>query len=110
MLSILIKFCRPVTFCRPDFPGLTGASVTASLSPTLTSKSLGDYEVNRLSVQPAILESRRASTNKLTFRINGPDHGGGTFWTFFAWWSGNEEQTAVWGPRLIVNYGAVEEE
>ncbi|MCJ7640285.1 MAG: S8 family serine peptidase [Desulfobacterales bacterium] len=93
-----------------DFPGLAGASVTASLSPTLTSKTLGDYEVNRLSVDPGILEDRRLSTNKLTFRIDGPTHGGGTFWTFFGWWSGNEEQTSVWGPRLIIEYGAIKAE
>jgi hypothetical protein len=29
---------------------------------------------------------------KLTFRIDGPNHGGGTFWTFFS--VGNEEQTS----------------
>jgi subtilisin len=93
-----------------DYPTLTSAAVTTSLSPTLTSKSLGEYEVNRLVVNPAILESRRPSTNKLTFRIDGPTHGGGTFWTFFSWWSGNEEQTAVWGPRLIAEYGAIKAE
>ena len=93
-----------------DFSGLTSATVDNLPVAHPHSRSLGDYEVNRLSVDPAILENRRASTNKLTFRIDGPTHGGGTFWTFFSWWSGNEEQTSVWGPRLIVEYGAVQAE
>jgi hypothetical protein len=93
-----------------DFSTLTNASVATSLSPTLTTKSLGEYRVNRLKINPEILESRRASTNKLTFRIDGPDHPGTTFYTFFHWWSGNEEQTADWGPRLIIEYGAIKAE
>jgi hypothetical protein len=66
--------------------------------------------VNRLKVSPEILEARCDSSNKITFRIDGPDKRVWADSIFFSWWSGNEEQTADWGPRLIIEYGAIKAE
>ena len=66
--------------------------------------------VNRLKVSPEILEARCDSSNKITFRIDGSDKRVWADSIFFSWWSGNEEQTADWGPRLIIEYGAIKAE
>jgi hypothetical protein len=63
--------------------------------------------VNKIKVGLEILEARRDSTNKITFRIDGPDKRVWADNTTFSWWSGNEAETADWGPRLIIEYGAV---
>jgi hypothetical protein len=93
-----------------DYPTLTNAEVVSSLSPTLNALMVKRDVVNKIKVSPEILEARRDSSNKITFRIDGPNF---RIWadnTFFSWWSGNEEQTAVWGPRLVIEYGAIRAE
>jgi hypothetical protein len=84
---------------------LTGAEVVATLSPHISSKDVKMDRVNRLKIDPAILESRRNVTGKVTFRIDGPTilaHLGDAFY----WWSGTEEATEDKAPRLVITYGA----
>ena len=83
---------------------LTRAEVLATLSPHISSKDVKMDRVNRLKIDPAILESRRNVTGKVTFRIDGPTilaHLGDAFY----WWSGNEEATEDKAPRLVITYG-----
>ena len=54
---------------------------------------------------PTILEERRTSTTKVTFRIDGPTMFQ-RWWQWFYWWSGNEEATKDKAPRLVITYGA----
>ena len=93
-----------------DYPTLTNAGVVSTLSPTLNALMVKRDAVNKVKVSPEILEARRDSSNKITLRIDGPDKRVWADNTFFSWWSGNEEQTAVWGPRLIIEYGAIKAE
>jgi hypothetical protein len=93
-----------------DYPTLTHAGVVSTLSPTLNALMVKRDAVNKLKVSPEILEARRDSTNKITFRIDGPDF---RIWadnTTFSWWSGNEGQTTALGPRLVIEYGAIRAE
>jgi hypothetical protein len=93
-----------------DYPALTNAGVVSNLSPTLNALMVKRDVVNKIKVGLEILEARRDSTNKITFRIDGPDF---RIWadnTTFSWWSGNEEQTTVLGPRLVIEYGAIRAE
>jgi hypothetical protein len=90
-----------------DYPTLTSAPVKAVLYPTIRHISLGDGKVNKFKVEPSLLEELRAANNKITFRIDGPDHDLAAYWPWFIWWSGNESSTAHLGPRLIVEYAAL---
>jgi minor extracellular protease Epr len=91
-----------------DYASVTGADPLLTLSPTLTEYNLGENLVNRFSVGSGYLEDRRASTDRLTFRIDGPKISLGHGWMWFTWWSGNRADTADMAPRLVVKYGAVQ--
>ena len=93
-----------------DYLTLTNAGVVSNLSPTLNALMVKRDVVNKLKVSPEILEARRDVSNKITFRIDGPDKRVWQDNTFFSWWSGNEEQTTVLGPRLVIEYGAIRAE
>ncbi|MCJ7640284.1 MAG: hypothetical protein MUO29_00160, partial [Desulfobacterales bacterium] len=93
-----------------DYPTLTNAEVVSNLLPTLHALMVKRDVVNRLKVSPEILEARRDSSNKITFRIDGPDKRVWAVDTFFSWWSGNEERTTLLGPRLVIEYGAIKAE
>ena len=81
--------------------------VKAVLSPTIRHISLGDGKVNKFKIDLSLLEELRAANNKITFRIDGPDYDLASYWAWFNWWSGNEAATAHLGPRLIVDYAAL---
>jgi hypothetical protein len=84
---------------------LTGSEVAVTLSPHISSKDMKMDRVNRLKIDPAILESRRNSTEKITFRIDGPTIMMSWYDATY-WWSGNEEATKDKAPRLVITYGA----
>ena len=88
-----------------NYSNFSAATAVAVLSPRLNNRDLDYGKINRFTVPPAILEERRLSTNKVTFRIDGP-----TlllrWWQWFYWWSGNEEATEDKAPRLVITYGA----
>ena len=76
-------------------------------SQTITHLSLGDGKVNKFKIDPNVVEEFRTANNKITFRIDGPDYDLASYWAWFIWWSGNEAATAHLGPRLIVEYAAL---
>jgi hypothetical protein len=88
-----------------NYSNFSAAAVVATLSPRLNNQNLGYDKVNRFIVSPTILEERRISTGKVTFRIDGPKMFQ-RWWQWFYWWSGNEEATEDKAPRLIITYGA----
>jgi PKD repeat protein len=109
-LSAKLKVLSPdidAAWGKLDYPTLTGAPVKAVLSPTIRHISLGDGKVNKFKIDPSLLEELRAANNKITFRIDGPDYDLVSYWGWFIWWSGNEVATAHLGPRLIVEYAAM---
>jgi PKD repeat protein len=90
-----------------DYPTLTSAPVRAVVSK-ITHLMLGDGKVNKFKIAPNVVEELRTANNKISFRIDGPDHDLASYWAWFNWWSGNEAATAHLGPRLIVEYAALE--
>jgi hypothetical protein len=84
---------------------LLRAEVAVTLTPHISSKDMKMDRVNRLKIDPAVLESRRASTGKVTFRIDGPTILMSWYDATY-WWSGNEEATEDKAPRLVITYGA----
>jgi len=88
-----------------NYSNFSAATPVTVLSPRLNNRDLDNGKINRFTVPPAILEERRLSTGKVTFRIDGP-----TmllrWWQWFHWWSGNEEVTEDKAPRLVITYGA----
>jgi hypothetical protein len=88
-----------------NWDGLTGAEVVATLSPHISSKDMKMDRVNRLKIDPNVLEARRSGTGKITFRIDGPTILMNWYDASY-WWSGNEEATEGKAPRLIITYGA----
>jgi len=84
---------------------LTGAEVVATLSPHISSKDMKMDRVNRLKIDPTVIESRRSSTGKITLRIDGPTIMMNWYDASY-WCSGNEEATEGKAPRLIITYGA----
>ena len=88
-----------------NWESLSVAEVQTTLSPHISTKDVNLDRVNRLKIDPALLDSRRGATGKITFRIDGPKilaH----WWDSFWWWSGNEEATEDKAPRLVITYGA----
>lgn len=92
---------------RLNYHSVRGARVDASLSPRLNGHQVGEDVVNRFNVSASLIEERRRSTGKITFRIDGPTILYGTAWEWFVWWSGNRADVAHMAPRLIVEYGAI---
>ena len=88
-----------------NYSNFSEAAVVAVLSPSLKNGDLDYGKINRFTVSPTILEERRISTGKVTFRIDGPKMFQ-RWWQWFYWWSGNEEATEDKAPRLIITYGA----
>jgi hypothetical protein len=88
-----------------DWNSFSKVPVVATLSPHLAHKDLKEDRINRLKVDPTLLEARRSTTGLVTFRIDGP-----TTRTFFrnwyAWWSGNDPEYQNKAPRLILTYSA----
>ena len=97
-----------VAWGKLDYPTLTSAPVKAVLSPKIRHIMLGDGTVNKFKIPSSLVEELRATGNKVTFRIDGPDYDLAAYWPWFIWWSGNEAATAHLGPRLIVDYAALE--
>ena len=88
-----------------DWDSLSGAPVVATLLPHLAFKDLKEGRINRLKVDTAVLEARRAATGMVTIRIDGPrlrtyQH------NFYTWWSGNDLGNRDRAPRLILTYSA----
>ena len=84
---------------------VTAAAVIAPVDRALRSLDLKKGKVNSLKVDPALIEARRLTTDKITFRIDGPTMlARDSQW--FRWWSGNETASAQWAPRLVVKYAA----
>jgi hypothetical protein len=110
-LSAKLKVLSPdidVAWGKLDYPTLTSAPVKAVLSPKIRHIMLGDGTVNKFKIDPSLLEELRAANSKITFRIDGPDYDLASYWAWFIWWSGNEAATAHLGPRLIIEYAALE--
>jgi len=84
---------------------LAKAEVAVTLIPHISSKDMKMDRVNRLKIDPVVLESRRTSTEKVTFRIDGPTILMNWYDASY-WWSGNEEATEDKAPRLVITYGA----
>jgi len=109
-LSANLKVLSPdidVAWGKLDYPTLTSAPVKAVLSPKIRHIMLGDGTVNKFKIPSSLVEELRATGNKVTFRIDGPDYDLAAYWAWFIWWSGNEAGTAHLGPRLIVDYAAL---
>jgi len=88
-----------------NWESLSVAEVQTTLRPHISTKDVNLDRVNRLKIDPALLDSRRVATGKITFRIDGPKilaHWYDSFW----WWSGNEGATRDKTPRLVITYGA----
>jgi hypothetical protein len=83
---------------------LTKAEVAVTVSPHISSKDMKMGRVNRLKIDPTVLEFRRNSTDKITFRIDGPTIMMSWYDAAY-WWSGNEEATEDKAPRLVITYG-----
>jgi PKD repeat protein len=90
-----------------NYDSFTTAEAIATVD-TLAPLELDENKVNRIRVPVTLLEARRASTDRVTFRIDGPTFLWRNIWEWYGWWSGNEPATTDRGPRLIVEYGAIE--
>jgi len=88
-----------------NYRNFSTAPVVAVLSPRLNNRDLEYGKTNRFTVPPAILEERRMSTGRVTFRIDGPTLFQ-RWWQWFYWWSGNEEATRDQAPKLVITYAA----
>lgn len=91
-----------------DYPTVVGAEDILTLYPELDEYNLGENEVNSFSVAQNVVADRRASTDRITLRVDGPRISYGYGWMWFTWWSGNRADTAHMAPRLIVEYAALE--
>lgn len=91
-----------------DYPTVVGAGTSATLYPELGVYNLGENVINSFNIGQNILEVRRRSTDRVTLRIDGPRISLGYGWMWFTWWSGNRADTADMGPRLIVEYAALQ--
>jgi len=88
-----------------DWNSFAKAATVGTLSPHLAFRDLKDDRINRLKVDPALLEARRAATKLITLRIDGPPLR--TYWrNWYAWWSGNDAEHQDKAPRLILTYSA----
>ncbi|MDD1657783.1 MAG: S8 family serine peptidase [Methanomicrobiales archaeon] len=81
------------------------APTVATLSPHIAFRDLKEDRINRLNLDPALLEARRATTGLVTLRIDGPPLR--TYWrNWYAWWSGNDPLYQAKAPRLILTFSA----
>jgi hypothetical protein len=88
-----------------DWDTFSTAPTVATLLPHIAFRDLKEDRINKVKVDPAILEARRASTKLITLRIDGPPLR--TYWrNWYAWWSGNDPVYQAKAPRLILTYSA----
>lgn len=92
------------SFPNEGYTGVHNAAIDATLLPLM---GVGDLDEARVNVfvfddtQLTILGDRRAGTQRLTLRLDGPTTG--SFSNLFTWDTGYGETTRYPGPKLIVN-------
>lgn len=91
-----------------NFQDVTEAREVLVLYPELRQRDVDPYLVNSFSVDAGVVEARRESTERITFRLDGPTQRIFPDYEWYAWWSGNPSDIKQYAPRLIVQYSAVE--
>jgi uncharacterized protein YkwD len=93
------------TFANEGYSGIHNAAIDATLLPLLGTGDLDEGRVNTFvfdATQIDLLAARRAGSQRISFRMDGPTSG--SFSNLFTWDTGYGLDTNWPGPRLVVLY------